>query len=138
AASLLNRGRMAAYVGDQPVTFKGPAVRVAVKDPAAKSLGTLRAKAPAGAPELPGVVTRTHGKGRVVYLAAGFDAGYYLYAYPYERLVLRHAIEWAASSPAPVVVEAPMCVHSPVMRQSKGGSERLVVHLFNDLNTTAH
>ena len=30
-----------------------------------------------------------------------------------------------------------MCVHSTVMRQTKDG-ERLVVHLFNDLNTTAH
>lgn len=31
-----------------------------------------------------------------------------------------------------------MCVHSTVMRQRKGGSERLIVHLFSDLNTTAH
>src|SRR6202020_2121418 len=77
------------------------------------------------------------GKGRVVSLAAGFDAGYFLYAYPYERLVLRQSIEWAASAPSPVVVEAPMCVHSPVMRQSRDGHERLIVHLFNDLNTTA-
>jgi hypothetical protein len=52
--------------------------------------------------------------------------------------VLRQAIEWAAAAPAPVVVEAPMCVHSPVMRQSKEGRERLIVHLFNDLNTTSH
>src|SRR5581483_5931763 len=32
----------------------------------------------------------------------------------------------------------PMCVHSTVMRQAKGGAERLIVHLFSDLNTTAH
>jgi hypothetical protein len=30
-----------------------------------------------------------------------------------------------------------MCVHSTLMRQSKEHSERLIVHLFNDLNTTA-
>jgi hypothetical protein len=30
-----------------------------------------------------------------------------------------------------------MCVHTTLMRQSKDG-ERLVVHLFNDANTTAH
>ena len=30
-----------------------------------------------------------------------------------------------------------MCVHSTVMRQATGGSERLVVHLYSDLNTTA-
>ena len=32
-ASFLNEGRMKTYVGDQPVTFKGPAVRVALNDP---------------------------------------------------------------------------------------------------------
>ena len=138
AASFLNQGKMRTYVGDQPVTFKGPAVKVALNDLASKILGTIQSKSEAGAREMPGVVARTHGKGRVVYFAAGFDAGYYLYAYPYERLVLRHAIDWAAPSPPPVTVEAPMCVHSPVMRQSTGGRERLIVHLFNDLNTTAH
>ncbi|MCC2669497.1 MAG: Beta-galactosidase trimerization domain protein, partial [Armatimonadetes bacterium] len=101
-ASLLNQGRMKTYVGDQPVTFKGAAVRVAVKDPAAKTLATLRAKDVADTPFMPGVVSRTHGKGRVVYFAAGLDSGYYLYAYPYQRLALRHAIDWAASAPAPV------------------------------------
>ena len=30
-----------------------------------------------------------------------------------------------------------MCVHATLMRQTKNG-ERLVVHLFNDSNTTAH
>ena len=136
-ASVLNQGRMKTYVGDQPVTFKGAAVRVVVKDPAAKTLATLRAKDLADAPFMPGVVSRTYGKGRVVYFAGGLDSGYYLYAYPYQRLALKHAIDWAAAAPAPVRVEAPMCVHSTVMRQTKEG-QRLVVHLFNDLNTTAH
>jgi hypothetical protein len=138
AASVLNQGRMKTYVGDQSVTFKGAALRVAVTDKTAKVLGTLRAKSVAGAAEFPGVVSRAHGRGRVVYFAAGFDSAYYLYAYPYQRLALRHAITWAASAPPPVVIEAPMCVHSTVMRQAKGGSERLIVHLFSDLNTTAH
>jgi hypothetical protein len=90
---------------------------------------------------MPGVVTHTHGKGNVVYFAAGFDSAYYLYAYPYQRLALKHAIGWAASAPPPVTVEAPMCVHATIMRQTKQdkeGAERLVVHLFSDLNTTAH
>ena len=30
-----------------------------------------------------------------------------------------------------------MCVHSTVMRQKNGADERLIVHLFSDLNTTA-
>jgi hypothetical protein len=138
SSSFLNRGRMKTYVGDQAVTFKGAAVRVALKGGAAKVLGTLRAKAAAAAPECPGVVSRSYGKGRVVYFAAGFDSAYYLYAYPYQRLALVHSIGWAASGPPPIVVKAPMCVHATLMRQSKAGAERLIVHLFSDLNTTAH
>ncbi|HVC94277.1 MAG TPA: ThuA domain-containing protein [Pirellulales bacterium] len=136
--SLLNQGRMKTYVGGESVTFKGPAVRVATRAESAEVIGTLRAKSVASAPEMPGVVTNTFGKGRVVYFAAGFDAAYYLYAYPYQRLALKHAVAWAASDTPPLAVEAPMCVHSTIMRQEKDGSQRLLVHLFNDLNTTAH
>ena len=133
-SSFLNQGKMKTYVADQSVTFKGAAVRVGLKG--GKSIGTMRTKT-AGADAIPAVVTHTHGKGRVVYLAAGFDSAYYLYAYPYQRLVLGHAVRWAASAPQPVVVEAPMCVHSTLMRQTKGKTQRLIVHLFSDLNTTA-
>jgi hypothetical protein len=138
AASFLNRGKMATYVGDLPVTFKGAAVRVAARA-SATVVGTMRAKGADAAADQPAVVTNVHGKGRVVYLAAGFDSAYYLYPYPYQRLVLKHVIDWAAgdAAPPPVTVEAPMCVHSSLMRQSKDG-ERLVLHLFSDLNTTAH
>ena len=72
-----------------------------------------------------------------MYLAAGFDAAHYLYAYPYHRLLLAGAMRWAAQEPPPVEVKAPMCVHSTVMRQTKGSASRLIVHLFSDLNTTA-
>jgi len=70
------------------------------------------------------------------YLAAGFDAAYYLYPYPYHRLVLRHVIRWTAGTAPPIEVAAPMCVHATVMRQTTGGANRLVVHPFNDANTT--
>ena len=43
-ASILNQGRMKTYVGNESVTFKGPAVRVEVKSPNAKVLGTMRPK----------------------------------------------------------------------------------------------
>jgi hypothetical protein len=137
--SFLNRGRMPTYVGADPVTFKGPAVRVVPTSPAARVVGTLRIKSgegPAGV-DVPGVVSHTYGRGRVAYFAGGFDAAYYLYAYPYQRLILANAIDWAAAAPQPVVVEAPMCVHSTVMRQDSRDSGRLVVHLYSDLNTTA-
>ncbi len=127
---------MKTYVGEQPVTFKGPAVRVAPTGEATKTIGTLRAKGVADAQPLPGVVTHEYGKGRVVYFAGGFDAAYYLYAYPYQRLALKHAIRWAARDEPPLVVDAPMCVHATCMRQDKDG-QRLLVHLFNDVNTTA-
>ncbi len=137
ASSFLNQGKMKTYVGDDPVTFKGAAVKVAARR-GSTAIGILRAKSLAGAPALPGVVTHAHGKGRVAYLAAGFDSAYYLYPYPYQRLILKNAIQWAAAAPAPMTVEAPMCVHTTLMRQVKPDGERLIVHLFNDLNTTAH
>lgn len=83
------------------------------------------------------MVSHRYGRGRVVYFAAGFDSAYYLYAYPYQRLLIKNAMSWVASALAPIAVEAPMCVHSTLMRQSKNSSERLIVHLYNDLNTTA-
>jgi hypothetical protein len=36
-----------------------------------------------------------------------------------------------------VEVEAPRCVHSTVFRQEKDGQTKLLVHLYNDVNTTA-
>ncbi len=137
AGSFLNRGKMPAYIGADSVTFKGPAVRVVVKDASARVVGTLRLKTGAGLADVPAVVAHQYGRGRVVYFAGGFDTAYYLYAYPYQRLLIKHAIEWAAAAPAPMTVTAPMCVHSVLMRQSKDGAARLVVHLYSDLNTTA-
>lgn len=133
AMSFLNDGKMKVYVGAEPVTFKGPAVRVKAKD-GTKTVGFIRGRA-AEATELPAAVVHQHGQGRAVYFAAGFDAAYYLYPYPYQRLVLKNAIRFSANAPPPVEVAAPMCVHSTVMRQTAGGHDRLVVHLFNDANS---
>lgn len=122
---------LAALVGTDPVTFKGPAVRVEPR-PGTEILATIEAEG-GGAP-LPAVTARRHGRGRAVYLAAGVDAAYWRYPYPYQRRVLAAAIGWAAGDrPPPVRVAAPMCVHATVRRQPGG---RLVVHLFNDVNTT--
>jgi hypothetical protein len=86
---------------------------------------------------IPAITTHRHGQGRVVYFAAGIDAANYLYSYPYHRALLRNAITWAASAPPPITVEAPMCVQTALMRQTWEG-ERLIVHLYNDINTTAN
>jgi hypothetical protein len=139
--SIFNRGMMQTYVGHNPVTFKGPAVHVRVNRQDAAVQATFQSKFTAGAPAMPAVVTQAFGRGRVAYFATGIDSTYYLYAYPYQRLVLKSAIEWVAAAPAPVNVDAPMCVHATVLRQTlatQAGAERLIVHLFSDLNTTAH
>ncbi len=135
--SFFNEGLMRTYVGDTHVTFKGAAVRVAPRGAQTRVIGTLRGKSAEQPLELPAAVTNEHGQGRVVYLPAGLDAGYYLYAYPYQRLALANAIRWAAAAPPPIAVAAPMCVHASSMRQQNERGQRLVVHLYSDLNTTA-
>jgi type 1 glutamine amidotransferase len=137
ADSPLNRGLMKTYIDLDPVTFKGPATRVANTDQQASTWATMHARESDDPAETPAVLARSHGRGRVVYFAAGLDAAYYLYPYPYQRLALAHAIEHVARRAPPVRVDAPMCVHASVMRQRKEG-ERLIVHLFNDLNSSAH
>jgi hypothetical protein len=128
---------MRTYVNDESVTFKGPAVHVQPHSTEHQTPATIHIKSAPNAINYPGVVTSEFGKGHVVYFAAGLDAGYYLYSYPYQRLVLKHAILWAANESPPVRVTAPMCVHSTIMRQNTDIGSRLIVHLFNDLNTTA-
>jgi len=125
-----------ALLDEENVTFKGPAVRVAVSTHTAHVAGTLAPPGSDAADTMPAVVLNQYGKGRVAYLAAGFDSAYYLYAYPYQRVLLQELIEWAAASPPPVTVKAPMCVQAVATRQRRDG-ERLVIHLFNDVNTTA-
>ena len=134
--SFLDTPEMLAFLAKDPVTFKGPAILVEPKAEGMQVAATLQARDIPGSPKFPAVVTRTLGKGRVVYLAAGFDSAYYLYPYPYQRVLIERAVRWAASAPPPVEVKAPMCVHTSVFRQKKDG-ERLVVHLYSDLNTTA-
>ena len=86
-------------------------------------IGTLRGRGAEPAPDMPAIVTNEYGQGRVVYLPAGFDAAYYQYAYPYQRLVLAHAVRWAAARPPCVTVTAPMCVHASMMRQENDARE---------------
>ncbi|MCW3100446.1 MAG: Beta-galactosidase trimerization domain protein [Chthonomonadaceae bacterium] len=130
--------RLRAYIGDEPVTFKGQAVAVGDISADARTIGTFGVRSAPGA-LLPAIVTHSYGKGHVVYMAAGFDAAYYLYAYPYQRLLLAQAIRQVASTPFGIAVEAPMCVHATYFRQNKANrtsQTRLVVHLYNDLNST--
>src|SRR5207248_10162514 len=91
-----------------------------------------------GQPPLPAVVARAFGSGRVVYLAAALDAALWSYAYPYQRRLLARALEWAAGEAPPIAVTAPMCVQAVPFVQTDKEGRRLVLHLFNGLNTTAN
>ncbi len=130
------------YIGDKPVVFKGQAVAVEAR-PDAKVIATMTMHENA-AGEMPAVVVNRYGKGRVVYLAGGLDSAYYLYPYPYQRVMLAQAMRWAASEPARIQIQAPMCVQATTFRQTtpldgaQGGSQRLVVHLYNDVNTAGN
>jgi type 1 glutamine amidotransferase len=150
---MLSDDRLPRLVGTQPVTCKAPAVRVKPAE-AAQIAATITPRgAEAGTEPSPAIVTHKFGKGRVVYLAAGIDSAYYSYAYPYQRILLASAIRWAASEKPPLEVQAPMCVHATTFRQHVGQvsnlskhdpgevisppDERLLIHLFSDVNTTA-
>jgi hypothetical protein len=87
---------------------------------------------------LPAILVRRFGSGRVVYLAAAIDAALWSYAYPYQRRLLARTIEWAARLPPTVSVQAPMCVQATFFVQADKEGRRLVIHLFNGLNTTAN
>ena len=78
------------------------------------------------------------GDGRVVYLAAAIDAALWSYAYPYQRRMLAQALTWAAGGPFAISVAAPMCVQATFFTQTEKDSRRLVLHLFNGINTTAN
>lgn len=132
--SMFDSPKLKTLLGQGPVSFKGQAVNV-VSGSNAEVVGTITVRE-ADAQPSPAVIARNYGKGKVVFLAAGFDSAYYLYPYPYQRLVLAQAMRWVASEAPRISVDAPMCVNATFCRQKKDG-ERLVVQLFNNLNTSA-
>lgn len=134
--SVLSSDKLRELIGSASVTFKGPLLSMRISDGTSLAAQAAPHNLPDAAPT-PAIVTRQFGKGRVVYFAAGIDHAYYSYAYPYQRVLLANAIRWAANSTPPVEIGAPRCVQSTVFRQKKDGQTRLLVHLYNDVNTTA-
>jgi hypothetical protein len=116
-------------------TFKGPMVRPSDFQPPMKPAMVYF---PEGSRDIfPAAAVGEHGNGRVVYFAAGIDAAHFSYGWPYQRVLLSRALRWAARKSYPVEVIAPMCVQSTFWRQKDSAGARLVVHLWNGLNTTA-
>ena len=83
------------------------------------------------------VVLNTHGKGRVAYFPAAIDAAYFNASYPYQRMLLANATQWAAGERPSVRVDGPMCVIGGTFeKEVEGGKRQTIVHLLNDANTT--
>ncbi len=118
-------------------TFRGPSV--SVSEPADGEVVARMVQEGATGAGSPAIVSRRFGRGKVHYLAAGLDAAYWSYAYPYQRRLLATLVRDAASTPPSVQVRAPMCVQATYWQQGGGiGSTggRTVVQLFNGLNST--
>jgi hypothetical protein len=133
-SELIADPRLTRVVNGVQASFKGPMVRMSDARPPMKRAMIMF---PEGRDPIPAVVMGEQGKGRVVYMAAGFDAANFSYAYPYERVVMARALQWAAHEPPPVAIDAPMCIQSTVYRQKDAQGDRLVVHLFNGINSAS-
>lgn len=129
--------RLDKLVPGKRVAFRGPLVSVSKPKDSAAVVVALTTEG-VNETAMSGIVARSFGKGRVVYLAAGLDSALWSYAYPYQRRLLARAIEWAAREPAPISIKAPMCVQATYYRQSDKNAQRTIVHLFNGINTTAN
>ena len=135
--ALTRDDRLEKLVPNKTVHFRGPLVAVGEPKQADEAVLRMRSEGTAGA-ALPAAVLRRFGEGRVAYFAAALDAALWAYAYPYQRRLLARALEWTARSPAPASVAAPMCVQATYWTQAGGDGRRVVVHLFNGVNTTAN
>lgn len=116
-------------------SFKGPSVLIPWEARAPMERAMMMF--PENAEPVSAATAGTYGKGRVVYFAAGFDAANYTYQYSYQRIMYATALRWAASAPPPVEVEAPMCIQATLFRQQPPVGNRIVVHLFNNINTSS-
>lgn len=135
--ALVRDRRLNELVPGKAVTFRGPLVNIS--EPKAAGEVVVR-MTPEGwkEPPLPTAVARSVGEGRVVYLAAAVDAALWSYAYPYQRRLLMRALEWAAGGAFSISVTAPMCVQATYFTQPDKDGRRLVLHLFNGVNTTTN
>lgn len=131
---LVNDPALKALVPGGQANFRGPATRVGEPQGAARKAFIMFPDL--GAEHLPAAVVSTFGKGRVVYLPIGLDAANFSYAYPYQRVLLARAIRWAAGEDLPIHVDAPMCVQATFFTQHDAQGARIVIHLFNDINST--
>ena len=133
---LINSPQMPKIMGKGvQASFKGPWVKMS--ETARAPMQRAMIMFPLGLPPIPAAVAGQQGKGRVVYFAFGIDAACYSYYYPYQREILSNSIKWVANDTPPMELDGPMCVQSTLWRQHDSKGERLVVQLFNGVNTTS-
>jgi hypothetical protein len=125
--------RLAALVPHRAVRFRGPGSVIAAPE-GTEVVATFQ---PDGGERIPAVTTQRFGEGRVVYFAADLAAGYWSYSYPYQRRMLRRALEWAAGTAPPIAVHAPMNVQTTFFQQRTDAGRRWIVHRYNGVNSTA-
>jgi hypothetical protein len=133
---VLDDERLRELVPTRNVLFRGP--QVLTTEPREPTEVVCRLQPEGGSAASPALIARSFGRGKVIYLAAALDAALWSYSFPYQRRMLARAVEWAATAPPDIRVIAPMCVQATFFEQSHEGRPRLVVHLFNNVNTTAH
>jgi hypothetical protein len=100
----------------------------------ARVRATVRAHADPRRPVLPGIVASGYGKGKVLYIAARLGETYARYPFLIWRRLMAEALKRVTPRPAPVEVEAPLCVTSYAWEQP--ADNRWVIHLLNDLDET--
>ena len=61
----------------------------------------------------------------------------YAFHWPYQRVLFGQAIRWAAGDSPRIEVLAPLCIQTTFFEQSVDGRKRLVLHIFNGVNTAA-
>jgi hypothetical protein len=129
--------RLDALIPNRSTVFRGPLVMVSEPKNRDEILFSM---SPEGwtKPPMPGGILRRFGKGRVTYLAAGLDAALWSYAFPYQRRLLTHLLELTADQKSFIKITAPMCVQTTFFTQATGQHNRLLIHFFNGLNTTAN
>lgn len=133
---LVRDAKLQKLVPGKSAIFRGP--QTIVSNPKDMDEVALRMLPEGSHQPIPAAIVRPFGKGRVIYFAAGIDAANWSYSYPYYRRLLASAIEWAAGGQPPVQVVAPMCVQSTYFTQQEKGQRRLIVHLFNGIDTTSN
>jgi type 1 glutamine amidotransferase len=78
---------------------------------------------------VPGLLVRSHGKGRVVYAGAALGALYARFSHADNRQILVNAVQWAAGGPPLIGARAPETVEVVAWQDSR--ERRTVIHVVN-------